>query len=227
MDGIAHSPEHMRKLTISVTLNPAFVHFIKATAGFYEKIDVLEILKENNDKGYTLGIARILLAEGYSLDEVRFPSHFRILDMFESKGREHICLVKVSLPPQFRSMLRWVDVEVIWERPLLFSQDTITFSATGPEPALEKVVQFSRLLGTVTSIAYETAGYRGYQVLPNLTDKERLVLTAAFSSGYYEYPRKTSATELADKLGYSKSTLIEYLRKAENKIIAIVCTGNL
>ena len=64
MDGIAHSPEHMRKLTISVTLNPAFVHFIKATAGFYEKIEVLEILKENNAKGYTLGIARILLTEG-------------------------------------------------------------------------------------------------------------------------------------------------------------------
>jgi hypothetical protein len=219
MDGIAHSPEHMRKLTVSVTLNPAFVHFISATAGFYEKIEVLEILRENSAKGYTLGIARILLAEGYSLDAVRFPSHFRILDTFESKGREHICLVKVSLPPQFQSMLRWVDVEVIWERPLLFSQDTITFSATGPEPALDKVVQFSKLLGTVTSIAYEAAGYRGYQVLPQLSEKERLVLTAAIGSGYYEYPRRTSATELADKLGYSKSTLIEYLRKAENKVM--------
>ena len=95
------------------------------------------------------------------------------------KDREHICLVKVSLPPQFQSMLRWMDVEVIWERPLLFTQETITFSATGPEPALEKVVQFSKLLGTVTSIAYEAAGYRGYQVLPQLSEKERLVLTAA------------------------------------------------
>ena len=41
----------MRKLTLSVTLNTAFVHFIKATAGFYEKIEVLEILKENNAQG--------------------------------------------------------------------------------------------------------------------------------------------------------------------------------
>jgi len=212
----------MRKLTISVTLNPAFVHFIKATAGFYEKIEVLEILKENNAKGYTLGIARILLAEGYSLKEVRFPHHFRILDTFESKGRELICLVKVSMPPQFLALLPWTDVEVIWERPLLFSQETITFSCTGPEPALEKVVWFSKLLGTVTSVAYEAAGYRGYQVLPQLSDKERLVLTAALGAGYYEYPRKTSATALAEKLGYSKSTLIEYLRKAENKVIGEV-----
>ena len=209
----------MRKLTVSATLNQAFVHFIKATAGFYEKIEVLEILKENNAKGYSLGIVRILLAEGYSIQEVRFPAHFRVLDSFESKGREHICLVKVSLPQQFLSMLPWTDVDVIWERPLLFTQETLTFSCTGPEPALEKVIQFSKHLGTLTSIAYEAAGYRGYQVLPRLSDKERLVLTAAIGSRYYEYPRRISATELADTLGYSKSTLIEYLRKAENKVI--------
>lgn len=63
----------MRKLTVSVTLNQAFVYFIKATAGFYERIEVLEILKENNAKGYTLGIARILLCKGYSLKDVNFP----------------------------------------------------------------------------------------------------------------------------------------------------------
>jgi hypothetical protein len=226
MDGIAQSPEHMRTLTISVALNRAFVHFIRATAGFYEKIEVLEILKEDTAKGYTLGIARILLAEGYFLKEVKFPPHFKILDVFESRDREHICLVRVSMPPQFLSLLRWTDVEIIWERPLLFTPDSVTFSGTGPEPALEKVVQFSKLLGTVTSIAYEAAGYRGYRVLPHLSEKERLVLNAAVGSGYYEYPRRISATELADKLGYSKSTLIEYLRKAENKVIGET-TGRL
>jgi len=209
----------MRKLTVSVTLNQVFVHFIAATAGFYETIEVLEILKENNAKGYTIGIARILLSEGYSLKDVKFPRHFRILDIFESQDREHICLVKVSMPPQFLPLLRWMDVEVIWERPLLFSQNTIIFSCTGPEPGLGKIVQFSKFLGTIKSIAYEAAGYRGYQVLPQLSEKERLVLTAAIGSGYYEYPRKMSATELAEKLGYSKSTLIEYLRKAENKVM--------
>jgi len=45
MYGIAQSPEHMRNMTLSVTLNQEFVHFIAATAGFYEKIEVLEILK--------------------------------------------------------------------------------------------------------------------------------------------------------------------------------------
>ncbi|OPX64877.1 MULTISPECIES: helix-turn-helix domain-containing protein [unclassified Methanoregula] len=217
----------MRKLTVSVTLNAVFAGFIRATAGFYEKIEVLEILREDTAKGYTLGIARILLTEEQSPDKVRFPPHFRILDTFESHGREHVCLVKVSMPPQFRSMLHWTDVDVVWERPLHFTQKSITFSCTGPEPALEKVMQFARFIGTVTSVAYEAADYRGYRILPQLTEKERLVLMAAIGDGYYEYPRRISATELAEKLGYSKSTLIEYLRRAENKVITTACTGDL
>ena len=75
MDGAAYSPAPMRTLTLSVTLNAAFVRVIAATAGFYEKIEVLEILKENTAKGSTLGIARILLSEGYTLKTARFPPH--------------------------------------------------------------------------------------------------------------------------------------------------------
>jgi hypothetical protein len=213
----------MRRLTVTVTLNPVFVHLVATTAGFYDRIEVLEVLREDMARGCTLGIARIRLSEGISMETVRSPVHFRILDVFESRGREHVCLVKVSMPDQFRSLLHWTDTEVIWERPLVFTRDTVTFSCTGPEPALDKIVQLSRLLGSVTSAAYEPADYRGYLLLPLLTEKERLVLTTALASGYYEYPRRISATELAKSLGYSKSTAIEYLRRAENKVLAKVC----
>lgn len=217
----------MRKLTVRVILGSTFVRCISATAGFYERIEVLEILKENSAKGYTLGIARIRLKEGHSIQQVTFPRHFTVLDVFESKDPDHICLVKVSTPQQFVHLLRWIDVDVIWERPLVFTQDTITFSCIGPEPGLEKIVQFSKYLGTITSVAYEVADYRGYQVLPQLSEKERLVLTTAIGSGYFAYPRRISATELAEQLGYSKSTAIEFLRKTENKIITAVCSRDL
>jgi hypothetical protein len=78
------------------------------------------------------------------------------------------CHVRVSVPPQCLPLLRWMDIDVIRERPLLFSRNAITVSCTGPEPGLEMIVQFSKLLGTVTSIAYEAAGYRGNQVLPHV-----------------------------------------------------------
>ena len=62
--------------------------------------------------------------------------------------------------------------------------------------------------------------------LPQFLEKERLLLTTTPGSGYSEYPRKISATELAEKLGYSKSTAIEYLRKAENKVITTLTKGD-
>jgi len=92
---------------------------------------------------------------------------------------------------------------------------------------LEKIVLFSKLLGTITSVAYEAADYRGYQVLSLLSKKERLVLTTTIVCGYYEYQRRISATGLAGKLGYRKSAAIEFLRKAENKVITTVCASDL
>lgn len=53
----------------------------------------------------------------------------------------------------------------------------------------------------------------------DLTAAQREVLRTAVAAGYYEFPRETSPTELAENLGLAKSTLLEHLRKAEAKVI--------
>ncbi len=52
-----------------------------------------------------------------------------------------------------------------------------------------------------------------------LTTMQARVIRAAMASGYYEFPRDTSPTQLAKSLGIAKSTLLEHLRRAEAKII--------
>lgn len=53
----------------------------------------------------------------------------------------------------------------------------------------------------------------------DLTSAQREVLRTAVAAGYYEFPRETSPTELAEELDLAKSTLLEHLRKAEAKVI--------
>jgi len=57
-----------------------------------------------------------------------------------------------------------------------------------------------------------------------LTDKQQTAINAAFASGYYDWPRETTAEELADSLGITSSTLHQHLRKAEQKILDQVIT---
>ena len=51
-----------------------------------------------------------------------------------------------------------------------------------------------------------------------------MVLTA-YALGYYDVPRKISSDDLSRHLNVDKSTLIEYLRKAERKIIGSIIAG--
>jgi predicted DNA binding protein len=52
-----------------------------------------------------------------------------------------------------------------------------------------------------------------------LTSRQLKVLTLAFSSGYYELPRKIYLENLAKVMSIHRRTFEEHLRKAEKKIM--------
>ena len=56
----------------------------------------------------------------------------------------------------------------------------------------------------------------------NLSSQQSLVLQLAFENGYYDFPRKVKAEELAQFLKLKPSTVNEHIRKAENKVMKYV-----
>ena len=52
-----------------------------------------------------------------------------------------------------------------------------------------------------------------------LTAKQRSVLRSAYLAGYFDWPRETTAEELADALDISSPTLHNHLRKAQRSIL--------
>jgi predicted DNA binding protein len=52
-----------------------------------------------------------------------------------------------------------------------------------------------------------------------LSDRQRTALRAAYHSGYFEWPRGSTAEEVADSLGVSSPTFHNHLRKAQGKVM--------
>ena len=52
-----------------------------------------------------------------------------------------------------------------------------------------------------------------------LTDRQDEIIRTAFSSRYFDYPKRTGSSQLASKLGISVSTLSEIMRAAQRRIL--------
>ncbi|WP_436927291.1 bacterio-opsin activator domain-containing protein [Halosimplex amylolyticum] len=63
-----------------------------------------------------------------------------------------------------------------------------------------------------------TDGFR-QSLEDDLTSKQQSVLRAAYLAGYFEWPRGSTAEELADSIGVSSPTLHNHLRKAQQKVL--------
>ena len=62
-------------------------------------------------------------------------------------------------------------------------------------------------------------------ILSILTSNQKKILNFAAKFGYYDYPRKITSEELAEKIGISKDIILENLRKAEKRIITKTLNG--
>lgn len=52
-----------------------------------------------------------------------------------------------------------------------------------------------------------------------LTDRQREVLDVAIAAGYYDVPRESTLTDLAERLGVNKSVVSRVLHRAESRIV--------
>ncbi|MFC5279867.1 helix-turn-helix domain-containing protein [Halorubrum rubrum] len=60
------------------------------------------------------------------------------------------------------------------------------------------------------------------EIESRLTDRQRAALLRAYTSGYFEWPHKTTGEELADSMGIGRSTFHQHLRAAYRKIATAI-----
>lgn len=69
--------------------------------------------------------------------------------------------------------------------------------------------------------SYESIGGFRATLESTLTERQDTVITAASNAGYFDWPRKSTAEEVAEDLGMAPPTMHEHLREAERKLVEV------
>jgi predicted DNA binding protein len=190
-----------------------------------ESMELLELLRIDYEKGIKLGLMQITVKEGFVLEDVELPDNMEISNVLKSEVNKYTCIVKVKVPKEFKKMMKDFNLDLIWPPPSYISEDKTIISCIGEEDDLRKFMELSKSLGTIKNVSFKKAAYQEHDILSALTDKQREIVIAAKQYGYYDMPRKISSEELSKKVGISKATLLEHLRKAEVRLMENILGG--
>ncbi len=215
----------MRKVTVDIQLN----HKMREAGGpildALESLRVLDVLKIDFAKGIKAFVAEMEFTEGHTLDDFRDQENMEIINVLKEENNKCTVIVKGHVPDQLKKMMREFDLDLIWDAPMLLSKERVTFSAIGDQKNIKKFLDVLKLIGDVGNVSFTKGTFKDHDILSVLTDKQKEIVIEAMRSGYYDYPKRINSEELSKKVGVSKATLLEHLRKAEGRLLKNIMAG--
>ncbi|KYK21751.1 hypothetical protein AYK24_03060 [Thermoplasmatales archaeon SG8-52-4] len=215
----------MRKLTVELKVKQEFLKMLNFLLDKTESIELIELLKIDFKKRIKMGIAAIKMKEGFTIDDIDIPEYMEMLTVLKKEGNRYIVVSKVKFYKSLTSMAKKFDIDIIWDTPTIFTKDKMIISVTGNEDNLKKFLKVIKNLGEVKSVSFKKATFNEQTILSCLTEKQKEILIAAKKNGYYNYPRKINSKELSEKIGLSKPTVVQHLRKAEVRLVSNILAG--
>jgi predicted DNA binding protein len=214
----------MRKIIFEFEPNEMVRELLKPTFEIIQSYEVLENLKIDREAGISLDLIECVLKEDSSIHDLKSIGHMEILSVLKSEGNKHTCLVKQK-PEDSEGLFKDFDLDLIHTTPCIISGEKHTYSFIGDQENISKLTEIIKKYGQIGNMRFQKAAYQKHDILSVLTAKQRDIIIAAKKHGYYNYPRKIKSEELAKKIGISKNTTLEHLRKAEERLMENILTG--
>jgi predicted DNA binding protein len=223
----------MRKLSVEIELNPQIRQVFSFFTQKLESLELLELIKVDFKQGTKLAIAAITIKDGFAINELWDNQFVEMLTVLSQDKNRYICLVKTRGMMKISTLLgldhtkleKDYSFDLVWDTPTLFSHDKFLCSVIGTEENLKRFLSLITFVGVIKQVSYTKATYGESSFLSCLTEKQRKVLIAANKYGYYAYPRKITSEQLAKKVGLSKPTVLQHLRKAEMRLMTHLLAG--
>lgn len=215
----------MRKVTVEIKLNPEMRKAGAPILDYIESLRVLEVLKIDFEKGIKAFIAELEFKEGHSIEDFREHEYYEVLNVLKSDGNKYTCIIKGHVPMEFRKLMKKFDLDLIWDAPMLVSDERIVFSAIGDQENIKKFLEAIKLIGVAENISFKKGAFKEHDLLSCLTPKQREIVIEAMKTGYYDYPKRINSETLSKRIGISKATLLEHLRKAEGRLLKNLLIG--
>jgi hypothetical protein len=216
----------MRKLVLELEPNDTIKELQKQMFEELHSIELLEMLRRDYEEGKKIGLMIITTKGDIPIEDVKLPNNMEILNTLKSEGYKHTCLVGVQDPEDIKNLLKTMKLDLIWTTPIIITEEKIIYSCIGDQENILRFVEIMKKYGEIKDMQFQKAVYQEHDILSVLTDKQKNVLVAAQRHGYYKNPRKIRSEELAKKVGLSKNTTLEHLRKAEERIMDNIVAGH-
>ncbi len=140
------------------------------------------------------------------------------LNVIRHSGQKYICFIKGKIIVEKISGFI-ENFELKLDFPIIVDRHGCRFSLVGKRDELYNIIKKAKDEWKMEILSFEKYHPANKNMLESLTMKQKEVLKQAYLNGYFSYPRKINPQKLADKIGINKATLLEHLRKAEDKIL--------
>ena len=215
----------MRKMTVELALKPPFSEMQEQVLKQAESYTIIEMVRIDFQHGIKVGVMEVVMREGHTIDDLELPPPAKVVSVIQSSGNRYTCVVHVQAPKEMLGLFREFDLDLIWDTPMGFKDETLVLSVVGEDEELRKLMPLLDRIGEVKEVHVLPASFHQEDVLANLTERQREFIVQAKRYGYYDYPRRINSGELAKRVGVSKATVVEHLRKAEGRLIACLLLG--
>jgi predicted DNA binding protein len=215
----------MRKMVLELELKSPFKEMFEQATTTVESYNLIELVRLDFERGVKVGIMEVNMKEGFTIDDLNLPPPAEVVSVIQGSGRTYTCLVQVQTPKEMMSHFKDFDIDVIWDAPMGFIDGKMVLSVVGEDEELRKLVKVVDAIGTVEEMHVQPASFHRDDMLASLTERQREIVIEAKRRGYYDYPRRINSEQLAERVGVSKATVVEHLRKAEGRLMGALLAG--